>query len=214
MDITDRAEFRKFLDGLCAAYGKESLPVMAVQIYFDALSKYPLSNVMSAASAHLSDVERGTFFPRVADIVRGIEGGTVTADSVIAQARLANTPMGVLCRIQIGSFDLNNQTDMFYLKQRAQECIDLIPEWKARAAVGSYSDHEISMMLKHEVNPTDSFTLGMVPAPNNALAHRVGIIKNSEQHKLALVAPYEQTDDDKKEGMHEDVSKRLREIVG
>ena len=214
MDINDRAEFRGFIDGLCAAYGRDKLPMMAVQIYFDALSKYPLSNVMAAASAHLTDVERGTFFPKVADIVRGIEGGTVTTDNVISQARLANTPMGVLCRIQIGSFDLNNQTDMFYLKQRAQECIDLIPEWKARAAMGDYSDHEISMMIKHDVSPTDSFTLGMVPAHNKALAHRAGIIKSSEQHKLALVELHEQTDDDKKEGIHEDVAKRLREIVG
>lgn len=214
MDTTDRAEFRGFIDGLCAAYSREKLPMMAVQIYFDALSKYPLSNVMASASAHLTDVERGTFFPKVADIVRGIEGGTVTTDSVISQARLANTPMGVLCRIQIGTFDLNNQTDMFYLKQRAQECIDLMPEWKARAATGDYSDHEISMMIKHDVNPADSFTLGMVPAPNKALNHRAGMIKNSEQHKIALVELHEQTDDDKKEGIHEDVSKRLREIVG
>lgn len=214
MDITDRAEFRKFLDGLCAAYSKESLPIMAVQIYFDALSKYPLSNVMTAASAHLTDTEHGTFFPKVADIVRKIEGGAITTDQVISSARLANTPMGVLCRIEIGSFDLNNQTDMFYLKQRAQECIDLIPEWKARAAAGDYSDHEISMMVKHEVNPNDGFIPGVISAPNAELSHRISSIQASSKHQLALVDQHEQTDTDKKEGIHEDVAKRLRDIVG
>jgi len=205
MNINDRAEFKSFVDGLSAVYGKEKLPMMAVQIYFEALSKYSLSSVMAAASAHLSDVERGTFFPRVADFVRNIEGDAITADQILAAARLADTPLGVLARIQIGSYDLNNKTDMFYLKQRAEECLQLLPEWKK----GNYTEHQISEMLNKGVNPAEPLFIGaQKPANHRDLAALADKVKVSDRH-LMLVKPEEE---EIPEGTAED-KRRVSEFI-
>ena len=198
MNDNDKAQFKELFDGLSEAYDKDRMSKMALQIHFEALKRFDIDQILAAASAHLADPKHGTFFPKVADIVRQIEGGEVTTDHVIAAARAKSTPFGILCRIKIGTFDLDNQTDMFYLKQRAQECIDLLPEWKARAAAGEYSDHEISMMLKHEVSPTGAFDGGLDrPANIPQLTNRVSQIAETPRHKFLLESPYKEKDGDK-----------------
>ena len=198
MNDGDRGQFKALLDGLCEAYDKDKMSKMALQIYFEAMRRFDIDQVLTAASAHLADPKHGTFFPKVADLIRQIEGGEVTTDHVIAAARAKSTPFGILCRIQIGTFDLDNQTDMFYLKQRAQECLDLLPEWKARAAAGEYTDHEISIMIKHEVDPTGSFDNGLDrPANVPLLTSRINQIVQTPRHKFLLEPPHEEAEGDK-----------------
>lgn len=214
MNHSNKIEFRELIDGLCEAYGKDKMSAMGVRIYFDALVRFDIEQIMTAASGHLNDTKHGTFFPKVADIVRQIEGGEVTTDEVISAARLKSTPMGILCRIHIGTYDLDSQTDMFYLKQRAQECIDLLPEWKRRAAAGDYSDHEISIMLKHEVDPTMPFRVGMArPSGIVALSRRVEDVGESEMHRFMLGAPHEEEDGDKALDVDPSVAKFLAKIL-
>ncbi|MAF43450.1 MAG: hypothetical protein CMI54_04675 [Parcubacteria group bacterium] len=198
MNPSDKAQFKELCDGLCEAYSKDPMSQMGLRVYFEALKSYDLDQVITAASKHLADTKHGTFFPKVADLIRCIEGGEVTTDEVISAARLKNTPFGIMCRKHIGHWDLEHQTDMFYLKQRAQECIDLLPEWKVKAIAGEYSDHDISIMLKYGVNPTSPFRNGL-PRPQNmeALKDRCKQIEQSPRHQFLIEKPYEETEGDK-----------------
>lgn len=212
---SDKYAFKEILDGVSEMYQrKEPISSVAMQLYFSALEKYSIGQVTGAISCHISDPKHGSFYPKVSDIVRHIEGGEVTTDMVLSAARLKESPFGILCRIQIGTWDLDNQKDMFYLKQRAQECIDKLPEWKSRALGGEYSDHEISIMLKHDVSPVSSFMPGLQSAPNHeALLARVDIILNSDRHKFLVAIPEieeEEIDDELKPSM--EVVKFLEEI--
>ena len=195
---SDKQQFKEVLDGMCEMYQKDKLSKMALQLYFGSLEKYSIDQVMGAISQHVTDPKHGTFLPKVADIVRHIEGGEITTDEVLSAARLKSTPFGILCRIQIGTYDLEHQTDMFYLKQRAQECLDLLPEWKRKAADGDYTDHEVSIMLKHSVSPCAPFRAGL-QSPKNLplLQSRVNEIVKTDRYKFLIEAPYKEEDGDK-----------------
>ena len=188
MNDQDKKRFQEAFNALSEYYQqKENLSKPALQIYFAALQRFDFDQVQWAISKHVQSASNGQFYPKVADIIRIIEGGDITTDQVLAAARTCDTPLGLLCRIQIGSWDLKNQTDMFYLKQRAEECLHLLTEWKARAISGDYSDHEISMMLKHNINPCQPFYTGL-PAPSNSgqIVSRVSQIVQTERHKFLL----------------------------
>ena len=70
MNDGDKAQFKELFDGLCEVYDKDKMSKMALQIYFEALKRFDVGQVLAASSAHLSDTNHGTFFPKVADIVR------------------------------------------------------------------------------------------------------------------------------------------------
>ena len=191
MNREDIAEFAMMLDGLAEYYQKDALGEMPVNMYFQALSGYSLASISQAVSSHLSDVKHGTFFPKVADIVRHLDGGEVTADMIVAAAKLAKTPLGCLARIKIGTWDLSGG-DSYYLKQRAAECLLELPDWKERAKRGEYSDHEISVMLKYDVSPSAPFSAGLAAPPVNAgLIERATSIELSERHRRFIEPAYD-----------------------
>jgi len=206
MNPSDKKGFKALMVGLVEYYRssnpkQETLSNVALQIYFGALQRFTLEQIGDAVSAHLADTKEGQFFPKVANLVKHIEGGEITADMIIAAAKLADTPLGCLARIQIGSWDLDNQ-DGFYLRQRAAECLQLLPRWKIKAAGGDYSDHEVSVMLKYSVNPAAPFAFGLA-APENAsaLLKRAEKIAQSDRHLRFIEPPYD-GDNDKSAGMH------------
>jgi len=139
---------------------------------------------------HLQDTEAGKFYPKAADLIKHIDGGEITSDYIVAAARLADTPLGVLARIHIGTWDLDN-LNSFDLKQRAAECLQLLANWKARAMEGEYRDHEISMMVKHGVSPTQPFAMGLA-GPQNApkLVSRIMKVSATDRHKELLETRY------------------------
>jgi hypothetical protein len=188
MNDSDKPDLLSRLKELSEYYGrKEKIGVMTIQIYFGGLQEYSMDQVTRGISGHIRSQNGGQFFPKVADIIRHIEGGEITTDQILAAARLKNTPLGVLCRIQIGSYDLNNSTDMFYLRQRAEECLEKIPEWKHKGLTGSYTDHEIAMMCKHDVNPASPLYAGIAPPLNSLLLNkRVYEIKKTKTYQFLL----------------------------
>ncbi len=209
MNNSDGAMFRELLNATSDYYGKEKVSGMVMSMYFSGLDRYPYEQVEKAVSAHMQSPEGGQFMPKIADIIRAIDGKMVTTDEVISAARAKDTPMGVLCRIQIGSYDLDNQTDMFYLKQRAQECVDKMAEWRNRALEGDYTDHEISMMLKFNVQPSAKFHYSISSPSSGELIERVKSIENSGKHQFLMEPP-----DDKKYPhleAHPSLSKVLKE---
>jgi len=169
VDNSERAVFAEFMDTISDYYQRPKLEGHILEIYFNGLVNYTFDQVKQSVSKHMGDPKNGQYIPKIADIKKHIEGGEMTTDNVLAAAREPRTPFGVFCRIQIGTWDLNHQTDMFYLKQRAQECLDKLPEWREKAVTGDYTDHEIRTMLKHEVNPERPFHSGLVPPANQSV---------------------------------------------
>lgn len=187
MDNQDKPAFSELISGLCDVYGKEPPQGMAMDIYFNALREYPIEHIQQAANKHVQDPKSGQFFPKPADFIRHLTVGELTTDQIISAARLKQTPLGILCRIHIGHFDLEHNADMFYLRQRAEECLQLLPEWKARAKVGEYTDHEVSIMLKHKVNPLKPLFDGLPPPANReALKARALEIMESDRYKFLI----------------------------
>lgn len=200
---SDLAQFTDILDSLSDYYQKDPLKPMAVKIYFRALAGYSLAQIGEGVNAHLTG-KWGHRFPLASDISDHIEGGTITADMIVAAAKLAETPLGCLARIHIGTWDLNNQ-DSFYLRQRAEECLQKLPEWKARAQAGEYTDHEMSVLLKYEIRPDAPFCLGAIsPANSQQLLERAKRIEESPRHQAFIEPPY-QGDNEKSGEMHPDI---------
>lgn len=188
MKHIELTQFQELFDKLSEYYQKPRISSMALEIYLDALSDYSLEQIKQAARAHARDPKAGKFYPKAADLIAIMSGpdlSDLSADDLVAAARNKNTPLGILARIHIGSWDLNNQ-DAFYLRQRATECLQLLPKWASRAERGNYSDHEISIMVKHGVDPTAGFHQGAVLINTQALATRIAKVKQTERHQFLL----------------------------
>ena len=190
MNDSNKKELKVILDSLSEYYQRDNLTPVAMLLYYNSLQRFTIEQVQQAVSLHMQDTKQGQFYPKVADIVKHLEGKELTTDGVIAAARLKNTPLGILCRIQIGTLSLNSG-DSFHLKQKAEECLQLLPEWKARALNGSYTDHELSIMIKHDVDPCQPFTIGLAqPVSTLELRLRLEAIKDTPRHKYLLEEPY------------------------
>lgn len=214
MNNTDKKQFKELFDGLSDYYqSKEKLSKMALQIYFNALVKYDFELITQAVSAHISNTESGKFFPKAGDIIKHLEGGEITSDTLLAAAKLCNSPLGILANIKIGSWDLK-MGDSFYLKQRAQECLMLLPSWKERANNGEYTDHEIMIMLKHGVSPMQPFCAGIAgPALSCNLNDRVLSIQNTDRYK-SLIGPSHIVDDgNKDENQIKLIKERISKVI-
>lgn len=72
MTKNDKPEFAKAITSCYMAFDKQPSEEQ-MRIYFDLLSGYQVSDVCSAFRKHITDSDRGRFFPKVADIVYQIE---------------------------------------------------------------------------------------------------------------------------------------------
>jgi len=197
MNDNDKREFKELFDNMAGYYDKPELSQGVLLIYFTALGGFTIEQVKHAANKHIMDDKHGPFFPKVANIVEHLDGGRMTVSSVIAAARLKQSPFGILCRIHIGTTDLACG-DSFHLNQRAEECLQLLPEWKSRSLAGDYSDHELSIMIKHDVDPCKAFTAGIAaPSSSTAMRLRLESIKSTPRHKYLLAEPYSEPSDKK-----------------
>ena len=190
-------QFRKTMAMIAALYDKEIVGPK-LQAYWLILGKYPAEDVQVAAMKHMEDPKSGTWMPKPADILKHINGQELTTDQIIAMARLKNCPLGVMAAIQIGSYDLDNQ-DSFYLKQRAEEVLQLIPEWKEKANNGDYTEHQLRTMIKYNVEPASPFHAGLLPPRES---YRIGMAVN------ALSAPIQDEAPEKPVRIHTEEEKR------
>lgn len=199
MQPTDKRSFLAMLEATAAMYAGQKIDVQALApLYWEALEDFLYLEVKEAVRLHVRDPEHGQFFPRVADIVRRLEGSSFTPDQVLALARANNCPLGALFRIQIGSWDLDKSTDQFYLRSRAQECIEALPALKSRAIQGAYTDHELRVFAKHGIDCGGPVAPGL-PAPRNPhLRNRTqALIRGPEYARL--IAPPETKPEDSTE---------------
>jgi len=76
MTEKDINSFAKILMGIAEVYRVELSPPV-IEIYFEALKKYPLELVKNALITYMSIPKEGRFFPKPVDIVEIIEGSPV-----------------------------------------------------------------------------------------------------------------------------------------
>lgn len=204
------------LNGLADLYGKDHYTQDSCKIFFLALSGFSEQEVDRAMAEH---VKSSSFMPRPADLLKHLQGDQdISTDRVISEARNVSSPFGVLCRIHIGSFDLDSCSDHFYLKSRAQECIDKLFEWKRKDEKGDYSDHELKMMIKHKINPSKMSLMGQPKARNDVFCLRFhGLYKavmkekeGAENEKLLIESMTAQ----EKQNNKERVSELIKNVFG
>lgn len=170
MTTLTRDQLRAVLEGIAELYPRHTVSDAVVDLYADALHGISAEALRAAVRAHLRDPHRGQYFPKPGDICKALGLDPPSPGDVIALAKLATTPFGVLARIHIGSWDLTN-ADAFYLDQRAREVIALWPAWIRRAWQGHYTRHELSRMQAHGVDACAPFAPHCLPAQPSARAH-------------------------------------------
>lgn len=103
MTANEIIAFTAVMEACCEYYGRKELSEAAMMIYFRALEDYSLAEVQHGISVHLRNRETGQFFPKAADIIRGIEGDS---ESTADQAWLKVTSaIGRVGRYQSVAFD-------------------------------------------------------------------------------------------------------------
>ena len=75
MQSHDLSQFRQLLTDVMAYYGKDCSKFM-LSVWWQALNAFDLEQVQSSLQCHATDAERGQFAPKVADIVRLLQGTT------------------------------------------------------------------------------------------------------------------------------------------
>lgn len=81
MTNADEKRFFELLRGL-AIYYKTEIAQPVVDIYWRALQKFDFEAIADAASRHAVDPDQGQFMPKVADLVRLLEGSKVDQSGV------------------------------------------------------------------------------------------------------------------------------------
>lgn len=73
MEKNDFEPFRKMMALTAEQYGKPMSPEL-IRFYFDGLAHMPLADVRTALTAHVRNTEVGQFMPKIADLIRTVEG--------------------------------------------------------------------------------------------------------------------------------------------
>lgn len=77
MKTQDREPFAALMTGLGELYGK-SLSPQLISIYWEGLREFDFADVKAAANLHVRNPDTGQFMPKIADVVKFIEGNTLT----------------------------------------------------------------------------------------------------------------------------------------
>lgn len=165
MDNQDKTEFAETVTAVAEFYGKE-VSRAGLQMWWAALEDYGIGQLRQAFNAHAKDTKRGSFMPTPADIIRQIDGETPTPDQIIGAAMKPRTALAVLCRAEIGTWNLDNWT-AYQLKPMAEHCISMLPEWRQRIARGELTKHERTLLAKYDIDPQSTRLTG----PRLAIGH-------------------------------------------
>jgi hypothetical protein len=88
MNDLDKKEFAQLMTGIGEVYSKDITKTLLV-IYFDSLKGFSINDVKDALSKHAIDSKHGTFFPKPADIVRNIDGASISTEDRAMTAWMA-----------------------------------------------------------------------------------------------------------------------------
>ena len=198
MQESDKSALVEFLNSLYEYYNvKENgnlkkATLVTASIYYNSLKDYSLNDVMGAGAKHLQDPSSGQFFPKVADFIRylKVEEGLpdIKPDEALAMAVEPTTPLGVIARIEMGTFTLLNETDPFVRKQSAMVFLQKLPDIYKRIINGGYTFHEIGVMEKFGVSLKSPIYHGMEPLNSNAMKNVLETYKKHCNDNRYLIA--------------------------
>jgi hypothetical protein len=77
MKTQHRESFGALMTGIGELYGKSMSPEL-IAIYWDGLKDYEFDEVKIAINLHVRNPDTGQFMPKIADVVKFVEGGTLT----------------------------------------------------------------------------------------------------------------------------------------
>ena len=163
MNKEDFGSFVKAIDFAHKVIRKPAIDEDEVlKAWFVILAKYSLKQVTDSLNVVVTHPQsRYGIDPALIVECMGIEEEKeLTWRNVIALARNPVTPIGVLARMKIKSFNLNEYKDRD-LQHLAEEFLDTLPETKARALSGKYTRHEVAVMIERGVRPSAPFMEGM-----------------------------------------------------
>jgi hypothetical protein len=89
----DKQQFVKLIGDVLGFY-KQDLSEFALNVWWNGCQPYSLEQVSKAVTAHATDPDRGQFAPKIADIVRQLQG-TKTDRSLIAWGKVMSAMSGV-----------------------------------------------------------------------------------------------------------------------
>lgn len=169
-------QFLEFMGDVVDRYPQlKHLSPKVIQEDYEILKKFTIEQIYSAYNMHRQNPDFGMYPPTPAHIMKYFQEPKINTDEIIAAARLKNTPLGILAAIHIGSHDLDTR-DANYLRQRAQEVIQLMPELKNKFNQNKLTQHEQNTMKKYGVNIESHF-------------QKLGESKNAEVIKLESTKP-------------------------
>lgn len=75
MKINEKQQFIEVLTNVFSTYGK-SISEGTTQIWWSAMERYEMTDVMQAFAKHVQNPDNGQFFPKPADLIRIIDGSS------------------------------------------------------------------------------------------------------------------------------------------
>lgn len=175
MQQHERGAFADLLTDVMAYYGKDSSNFM-LSVWWDALQSCDMEQVSGALQRHATDPERGQFAPKVADIVRVLQG-TSTDRAAIAWGKVheAMSAVGAYTDVvfddpaihavveDLGGWPKVCRTDvkeLSYLQHRFQE---------AHRAYTERGQFEYQRRLAGDRSPDYEYTSRGLPLPRPAM---------------------------------------------
>jgi hypothetical protein len=123
---------------------------------YQMLKHFNINQIYLAYNMHRQNPKDGMYSPTPAHLMNYLETPPPTTGQIIAAARLKKTPLGVLAAIKIGSYDLANMNS-YDLRDRAEEVLQLLPEWKNLFNQNKISKTTLKTFEKFGVSPGSHF---------------------------------------------------------
>lgn len=180
MTPDDYSGFCSSMKMLSSAFPSWKVTGEDLDCWFTMLTDYELQPITAAFRSIVMDTSRGTFPPTMAEVAGKLSGGTqnISRPHVLNQLDNPSTPIGVLARVHVQSFD--RQAGGYQLKEAVDRFVDLIPELEQRIADRGYKQAEIEAFKKYNVSPRAQFGRSVkTPQSENLIASQVQRFRNS-----------------------------------
>lgn len=198
MRDSELSQFRQLLTDVMAYYGKDCTKFM-LTVWWQALQSFDLEQVSKALQKHATDPERGQFAPKVADIVRALQG-TTTDRAAMAWGKVFEA-MGSVGAYQDVVFDdpaihaviedlggwpkvcRTEIAELSYLQHRFQE---------AHKAYTERGQFDYQRRLSGDRSPDHEFTSRGIPVPRPVLIgdreRAIHVLKNGNAAGKTLIS--------------------------
>ena len=78
MEINDKGNFETLMNATASMYNRTPSDGTQLMMYFNALNRFSFEDVKAGFNAHMQNPDNGQFFPKPADIIKYMDGGSET----------------------------------------------------------------------------------------------------------------------------------------